>query len=229
MELELVLEYRLPCWLLYEIVYTTGSKYEKRLSSFNELCNVAAFPASRLNLRHHRQSALKINSYDAFTMNEIDAVEEQAVKIPILLLKTKSTPHDMYEEYFSTVKEGNQQLAFDPVFVPVLKHGFRKGALDTVRGLLQRGQISKSEGAKYGGLIFTSQRAVEAFAKAVEGEDGILSYLCGFFQSLKLIVSIRLQELPFGYGGIAPSRKGSNLYRWPCHISSAEIDPTITS
>jgi len=96
----------------------------------------------------------------------------------------KSTPHDGYEEYFSAVREKDGKWSFELAFVPVLEHRFREEALDTVRGLLQTEEISKNAGARYGGLIFTSQRAVEAFARTVEEgmfchwhmEDPFLTY-----------------------------------------------------
>ena len=88
--------------------------------------------------------------------------------IPVLLLKTKSVPHDGYEEQFSAVKEKH---CFEPIFVPVLEHQLIEEGLSVVRELLQNKKISRNASAKYGGLIFTSQRAVEAFAKlAAEGK-----------------------------------------------------------
>jgi hypothetical protein len=89
-------------------------------------------------------------------------------RAPIFLLKTKSTPNDGYEEQFSAEKGG---LQFKPVFVPVLEHQFLEPGLDVVRELLQSKQIGRYAGKEYGGMIFTSQRAVEAFAKlVVEGK-----------------------------------------------------------
>lgn len=88
---------------------------------------------------------------------------------PVLLLKTKSTPNDGYEEQFFAVKD---EVSFEPVFVPVLEHKFLEEGLNVVRALLQDKQIRKEGGAKYGGLIFTSQRAVEAFAKLVSEGKG---------------------------------------------------------
>lgn len=89
--------------------------------------------------------------------------------IPILLLKTKSIPNDGYQEQFSSSKD---DLHFEPIFVPVLEHQLQDEGLNVVRGLLQSKSISIQEGAKYGGMIFTSQRAVEAFAKLVEEGKG---------------------------------------------------------
>ncbi|PBP26003.1 uroporphyrinogen-III synthase HemD, partial [Diplocarpon rosae] len=89
--------------------------------------------------------------------------------IPILLLKTKSTPNDGYEERFSGAKDG---LEFDPTFVPVLEHRLLNEGLNIVKGLVRSRQIGKEKDKKYGGLIFTSQRAVEAFARLVEEGKG---------------------------------------------------------
>ncbi len=101
-------------------------------------------------------------------MNENCAEGGTSGKIPILLLKTKSTPHDGYEEYFSRVKGRGEKRFYEPAFVPVLEHRFREEALGTVRELLEKKEISNNAGARYGGLIFTSQRAVEAFARVVD-------------------------------------------------------------
>jgi uroporphyrinogen-III synthase len=88
-------------------------------------------------------------------------------RVPILLLKTKSVPTDTYEELFSTCDD-NQ---YAPVFVPVLEHRFKRDALDIVRQhILNQGFVPTSQKglATYGALIFTSQRAVEAFNEVVE-------------------------------------------------------------
>ena len=88
-------------------------------------------------------------------------------KIPLLLLKTQSTPTDGYEEYFSTFDNGR----YEPVFVPVLEHRFTEDSLTQVRARIIDGGFTVKPNAglkKYGAIIFTSQRAVEAFAKVVE-------------------------------------------------------------
>lgn len=93
--------------------------------------------------------------------------EQSRGKIPILLLKTKSAPRDTYEELFTVLDDHR----YTPVFVSVLEHHFKRGALDGVREkIISRGLVPKAkEGlAIYGALIFTSQRAVEAFAEIVE-------------------------------------------------------------
>ena len=93
--------------------------------------------------------------------------EQSRGKIPILLLKTKSIPKDTYEELFLTLDDGR----YAPVFVPVLEHRFKRDALHDVRQhVTNRGFVPKSQQGlgKYGALIFTSQRAVEAFSEVVE-------------------------------------------------------------
>jgi hypothetical protein len=82
-------------------------------------------------------------------------------RIPVLLLKTRSTPVDTYDEYFSNEP-------FTPTFVPVLEHRPNIENLEFVRSLLLDGKLGREHNAKYGGIIFTSQRAVEGFAKAVD-------------------------------------------------------------
>jgi len=88
---------------------------------------------------------------------------------PILLLKTKSVPKDTYEELFLALEIDNGRYA--PVFVPVLEHRFKRDALSEVRNhVTNRGFVpnSKQGLATYGALIFTSQRAVEAFSAVVD-------------------------------------------------------------
>jgi uroporphyrinogen-III synthase len=101
--------------------------------------------------------------------------EQSRGKVPILLLKTKSVPTDTYEELFTTLDDRR----FAPVFVPVLEHRFKRDALEEVRAhVVNRGFVPKRERglATYGAMIFTSQRAVEAFTQIVEevrSEDGL--------------------------------------------------------
>lgn len=92
---------------------------------------------------------------------------------PILLLKTQSTPHDNYADYFSA-------RGYKPIFIPVLEHRFHDDNLARVKELVTSGELEE----KYGGLIFTSQRAVEGFGRVL-GEIGgmvignfLVSVLC---------------------------------------------------
>ncbi|EAS36362.1 uroporphyrinogen-III synthase [Coccidioides immitis RS] len=83
--------------------------------------------------------------------------------IPVLLLKTKSTPHDGYEEYFSS---STRRYSYKPIFVPVLEHVFDYQNLSKVKDLFVSGSLKW----KYGGLVFTSQRAVEGFSRMIAEE-----------------------------------------------------------
>ena len=85
------------------------------------------------------------------------------MKDRVLLLKTKSSPHDGYQEV-------SEDSSFDPLFIPVLEHRFNEKSLDTLKDLIQHGHLdpgSSTEHSQYGAVIFTSQRAVEAFTKTV--------------------------------------------------------------
>lgn len=96
----------------------------------------------------------------------------------ILLLKTRSSPNDGYDDYFSANN-------YTPTFVPVLEHRFHTSNLAEVRELFASGAFNpEAENTKstqintyehtvvpskhYGGMIFTSQRAVEGFAHMIE-------------------------------------------------------------
>jgi uroporphyrinogen-III synthase len=95
---------------------------------------------------------------------------------PILLLKTKSSPHDGYEDFFTANN-------YTPTFIPVLEHRFQPNNLTHVRNLFTSGAFNATENAQstekeYGGLIFTSQRAVEGFAQMIEdNKDGMSAIL----------------------------------------------------
>lgn len=94
--------------------------------------------------------------------------------IPILLLKTKSTPNDGYYDEFSSSRN---EVSFNPIFIPVLEHKILDDGMNIVRSLFSKKEIGNREVCKYGGLIFTSQRAVEAFALLIsegqqDGDEG---------------------------------------------------------
>lgn len=84
--------------------------------------------------------------------------------VSLFLLKTKSIPADAYEQQFEATKDG---VKFEPAFVPVLEHKFKEKGMRVLRNLIRHDRFGTHDGAKYGGLIFTSQRAVEAFTKVV--------------------------------------------------------------
>ena len=110
----------------------------------------------------------------------------------IIFLKTKSKPDDAYEHYFCTTAT----RIWTPLFIHVLDHEFNKIVLRRLEDNITRGAFcqpsaqgvaSSLESSKhYDGLIFTSQRAVEAFSSVVtylqddcarRGEDTSLSHL----------------------------------------------------
>ncbi|WPH00297.1 Hypothetical protein R9X50_00312200 [Acrodontium crateriforme] len=100
-------------------------------------------------------------------------------QILVYLLKTKSAPGDSYEEHFQTLSNGR----FKPIFVPVLEHRFRDEPLRALKRHAERFAFASGSEAdarrkatnnpakKYGGIIFTSQRAVDAFASIVAKLD----------------------------------------------------------
>lgn len=86
----------------------------------------------------------------------------------VLLLKTKSYPTDPYDIFF-------RSQGADPTFVPVLEH--RHVNVDTIRNLILAGRIdgfatTTQVGAEYGGIIITSQRAVEALGAVLHSLKG---------------------------------------------------------
>lgn len=86
-------------------------------------------------------------------------------KIPVYLLKNPSEPVDKYHELISSADNGR----YMPVFVPVLEHSLLKDGVEEISKLLLGHHfISDSPHRTYGGIIFTSQRAVIAFAAALE-------------------------------------------------------------
>ncbi|GAM36686.1 uroporphyrinogen-III synthase [Talaromyces pinophilus] len=119
---------------------------------------------------------------------------------PVFLLKTPSSPRDLYEEYFlknafalpsrqrsnspTGADEANnyEYIKYDPIFVPVFSHSFHAQNLEIVKSYFmpttesdyidEKGASLRNafngKGKKYGGLIFTSQRAVEALGHILE-------------------------------------------------------------
>ena len=82
--------------------------------------------------------------------------------IPLLLLKTRTTPIDTYETHFS-----RSSSPFTPTFIPVLEHQPNEQNLARIKELLRERRLTE----EYGGVIFTSQRAVEGFARVVGEVD----------------------------------------------------------
>ena len=113
--------------------------------------------------------SIKLYSSQSLVFDDIK-MSHPPDRIPVLLLKTRSTPVDTYDEYFS-----NEPFA--PTFIPVLEHRPNTENLEFVRSLLLDGKLGREHNAKYGGIIFTSQRAVEGFAKAVDQAEADSSRL----------------------------------------------------
>jgi uroporphyrinogen-III synthase len=134
--------------------------------------NSSFFESAERHGGHHRLARPAYShlegSYFPSTLLSLDNYFDEIMmsisshRIPVLLLKTKSTPDDSYEGYFSNEP-------FTPAFVPVLEHRPNGRNLDFIQSLLLDGKLGRDPDAKYGGVIFTSQRAVEGFAKVVDG------------------------------------------------------------
>lgn len=111
--------------------------------------------------------------------NTLHTLEMNPATKPVYLLKTKSSPTDSYEEHFSKLSAGS----YTPLFVPVLEHRFRDTPLRHLKRATERFAFAGGSPAtarqkathnparKYGGVIFTSQRAVDAFAGIVSRLD----------------------------------------------------------
>ncbi|EPS45737.1 hypothetical protein H072_113 [Dactylellina haptotyla CBS 200.50] len=100
--------------------------------------------------------------------------------IPVLLLKTKSSPTDPYDTLFSSTGE------YTPIFVPVLQHHNVND--DVVKGYILDGSISFGKG-RFGGLIITSQRAVEALGGLLdELKESNKDLIDAFFSQTRIYV-----------------------------------------
>jgi len=140
-------------------------------------------------------------------------------QVPVYLLKTKSAPSDAYEEYFNKLNNGK----YKPIFVPVLEHLFRDDTLRTLRRSAERFAFAGGSPAneaklrkatinparKYGGIIFTSQRAVDAFGSVVAKLDP--TKLNALFD----------KEMPIYVVGEATAR-GVKALGLPCQIVGEE-------
>lgn len=134
--------------------------------------------------------------------------------IPVFLLKTRSSPTDAYEELFATA---TTTIAgrFEPIFVPVLEHRFDDKGVARLKDLLVHRHFANDSpqsggtvSSRYGGLIFTSQRAVEAFSKVVSDGDGAS-------QDDSAIAWPHLQEVPVYSVGPATTRALSAVSQQP--------------
>lgn len=90
------------------------------------------------------------------------------------LLKTRSVPSDGYETAcLGSELDDGARIA--PEFIPVLLHRFNATGMTILTNILKHNQIGRSNSAKYGGIIFTSQRSVEAFSAGVSEVDSALN------------------------------------------------------
>ena len=106
----------------------------------------------------------------------------------MLLLKTKSHPTDPYDVLFRSEQA-------DPIFVPVLEH--RHVNLNIISRIISEERIGTG-GAEYGGLIITSQRAVEALGVVLISLKGALSiHLSQNYPTTALPLSNPQIQIPF--------------------------------
>ncbi|KAL9028257.1 MAG: hypothetical protein Q9196_003355 [Gyalolechia fulgens] len=92
------------------------------------------------------------------------------IPIPVLLLKTPSSGHeDPYTISFSSNASSSSNYTYQPLYVPVLEHtSYIQPILTILDPFLKGGDTELPNSIfPFGGLIFTSQRAVEAFAAAI--------------------------------------------------------------
>jgi uroporphyrinogen-III synthase len=93
---------------------------------------------------------------------------------PIFFLKALATPSDAFQELFSGLRNTADDPIFDPIFIPILDHALQEQGVSSIVQLLLQASISAHEDALYGGIIFTSQRAVKAFSTALGRVKGTL-------------------------------------------------------
>lgn len=92
--------------------------------------------------------------------------ELQDTPTKVLLLKTISSPCDNYEKFFGQ----STCPIFEPFFVPVLQHRLYRDTLEWLETSILNKSFTTGQNA-FGGIIFTSQKAVEAFSHAVSAID----------------------------------------------------------
>ncbi|KAL8848722.1 MAG: hypothetical protein Q9221_006266 [Calogaya cf. arnoldii] len=92
--------------------------------------------------------------------------------IPILFLKNPSAGHtDPYTSHFGSNPLPSSRSAYEPLYVPVLEHTSSTAPILDMFSHFKQSfgpDLISTTHFPYGGLIFTSQRAVEAFALALD-------------------------------------------------------------
>jgi len=93
--------------------------------------------------------------------------------LPVILLKTKSSPIDPYHDQFSNHPfDYSNAVPLTPIFVPVLKHQHINP--EYLEELVIRGRTSNNVSEQeYAGIVITSQRAVEAFGTVLGKLGGV--------------------------------------------------------
>lgn len=82
--------------------------------------------------------------------------------VPVIFLKAESSPADDYRLHFSPSPSSSSpspRIRYSPTFIPVLDHVFDLTNLQYIRRLFLTNDVYRH----YSGIVFTSQRAVEAF------------------------------------------------------------------
>jgi uroporphyrinogen-III synthase len=88
--------------------------------------------------------------------------------LPIIFLKTKSSPTDPYDKYFAEnpLEIAGTTYNAENIFVPVLQHQHIN--------LSQLEKLVLGQNSEYHGMIITSQRAVEALGAVLDKHRGAL-------------------------------------------------------
>ncbi|KAL8862610.1 MAG: hypothetical protein Q9178_001108 [Gyalolechia marmorata] len=97
---------------------------------------------------------------------------EDKDSIPVILLKNPSAGHtDLYTTHFASNPPSPPNSPYEPLYIPVLEHTYSIEPLLSMLSRFNEDKILDQDPTSrfaYGGLIFTSQRAVEAFASALD-------------------------------------------------------------
>lgn len=188
---------------------------------YRDLSKVPVRPTPPLPPHLYNDIPHAITMDSAITTGLEDLTLDQS---PIYLLKTPSLPSDSYEQYFSqcgSSSSSGSSSSYRPIFVPVLEHIFRDDALRNLKRSAERfafaggseataRQLATNNPAKrYSGMIFTSQRAVDAFGTVVAKLDPAKK------------AALFDQDMPIYVVGPA-TRKGVEALELPCPVLGEE-------
>ncbi|KAL8720864.1 MAG: hypothetical protein Q9225_002343 [Loekoesia sp. 1 TL-2023] len=123
------------------------------------------------------------------------------IPIPVLLLKNPSSGH---EDPYTTHLSSNPPTPiskYQPIYVPVLEHTLYTDPILTILDRSLKGGDTELPVTTfaYGGLIFTSQRAVEAFASALAHLSSLLD------ADPKSLILRRLEHLAIPLYAVGPA------------------------